>query len=42
MQKVRGFEIAKGFENQGINIPTRKTKTISFSGLPSLNLKIRH
>ena len=27
MQKVRGFEIAKGFENQGINIPTRKTKS---------------
>ena len=26
MEKVRGFEIAKGFENQGINLPTRKTK----------------
>ena len=27
MQKVRGFEIAKGFENQGIKVPTRKTKS---------------
>ncbi len=26
MEKVRGFEIAKGFENAGINIPIRKTK----------------
>ena len=26
MGKVRGFEIAKGFENEGINIPVRKTK----------------
>ena len=26
MEKVRGFEIAKGFENQGINLPVRKTK----------------
>ena len=26
MKKVRGFEIAKGFENAGINIPIRKTK----------------
>ena len=26
MNKVRGFEIAKGFENQGINLPVRKTK----------------
>ncbi len=26
MEKVRGFEIAKGFENQGINMPVRKTK----------------
>ena len=26
MQKLRGFEIAKGFENKGINIPVRKTK----------------
>ena len=24
--KKRGFEIAKGFENQGINMPVRKTK----------------
>lgn len=24
--KKRGFEIAKGFENQGINLPIRKTK----------------
>ena len=26
MEKIRGFEIAKGFENAGINIPVRKTK----------------
>ena len=26
MEKVRGFEVAKGFENSGINIPERKTK----------------
>ena len=26
MKKVRGFEIAKGFENKGINLPERKTK----------------
>lgn len=26
MGKVRGFEIAKGFENAGINMPIRKTK----------------
>ena len=26
MEKLRGFEIAKGFENKGINIPIRKTK----------------
>ena len=26
MGKVRGFEIAKGFENSGINLPVRKTK----------------
>lgn len=26
MEKVRGFEIAKGFENKGINLPVRKTK----------------
>ena len=26
MSKTRGFEIAKGFENEGINIPVRKTK----------------
>lgn len=25
MEKKRGFEIAKGFENKGINIPVRKT-----------------
>ena len=24
--KKRGFEVAKGFENQGINLPERKTK----------------
>ena len=24
--RIRGFEIAKGFENQGINLPVRKTK----------------
>ena len=26
MEKKRGFEIAKGFENMGINLPVRKTK----------------
>ena len=26
MDKKRGFEIAKGFENLGINLPARKTK----------------
>ena len=26
MEKIRGFEIAKGFENMGINLPVRKTK----------------
>lgn len=26
MRRLRGFEIAKGFENQGINLPIRKTK----------------
>ena len=26
MEKVRGFEIAEGFENQQINLPVRKTK----------------
>lgn len=26
MEKIRGFEIAKGFENCGINLPIRKTK----------------
>ena len=26
MNKKRGFEIAKGFENAGINLPIRKTK----------------
>ena len=26
MVKIRGFEIAKGFENKGINLPERKTK----------------
>lgn len=26
MKKIRGFEIAKGFENKGINLPERKTK----------------
>ena len=26
MEKIRGFEIAKGFENSGINLPIRKTK----------------
>lgn len=26
MEKVRGFEVAKGFENQEINLPIRKTK----------------
>ena len=26
MEKVRGFEIAKGFEDRDINLPVRKTK----------------
>lgn len=26
MEKIRGFEIAKGFENYEINLPERKTK----------------
>lgn len=26
MEKIRGFEIAKGFENEDIKIPERKTK----------------
>ncbi len=26
MEKERGFEIAKGFEDKGINLPIRKTK----------------
>ena len=26
MEKIRGFEVAKGFENQDINLPVRKTK----------------
>lgn len=26
MERVRGFEVAKGFENAGINMPVRKTK----------------
>lgn len=26
MEKIRGFEVAKGFEQQGINLPVRKTK----------------
>jgi len=26
MEKIRGFEIAKGFENKNINLPIRKTK----------------
>ena len=26
MERLRGFEIAKGFENKGINLPERKTK----------------
>ena len=26
MEKIRGFEIAKGFENEDINLPERKTK----------------
>lgn len=29
MAKVRGFEIAKGFEDKGINLPIRKTKIFS-------------
>ena len=26
MNKIRGFEVAKGWEDKGINIPVRKTK----------------
>ena len=26
MEKMRGFEVAKGFENESINLPERKTK----------------
>ena len=26
MEKIRGFEVAKGFEDNGINLPIRKTK----------------
>ena len=26
MEKIRGFEVAKGFENKSINLPMRKTK----------------
>lgn len=26
MEKVRGFEVVKGFEDKGINLPVRKTK----------------
>ena len=26
MEKIRGFEVAKGFENKSINLPERKTK----------------
>lgn len=26
MERIRGFEVAKGFEDKGINLPTRKTK----------------
>lgn len=26
MKKVRGFEIAKGYENSGVHMPVRKTK----------------
>ena len=26
MERKRGFEVAKGFENMGINLPVRKTK----------------
>ncbi len=26
MEKVRGFEVAKGFEDKGINMPVRKTQ----------------
>ena len=26
MEKLRGFEIAKGWEDKGINLPVRKTK----------------
>ena len=29
MERIRGFEIAKGFENQDIHLPIRKNKIFS-------------
>ena len=26
MERKRGFEVAKGFEDKGVNLPVRKTK----------------
>ena len=34
MKKIRGFEIAKGFEKEGINLPERKTKPNIMTGIP--------
>ena len=36
MEKVRGFEIAKGFENKGINLPKRTTKYSAGYDVPLL------
>ena len=35
MEKIRGFEIAKGFENKGIKLPKRKTKSSAAYDLES-------
>ena len=29
MEKIRGFEVAKGFEDKKINLPERKNKIFS-------------
>ena len=30
MDRLRGFEIAKGYENKGIHLPIRKTKNWAY------------
>ena len=37
MNKLRGFEVAKGFEDQNINLPIRKTKNSACWKSCSLN-----